>query len=235
MFAAVHTAITVALVYWQEAPYWDYIPIVPTAQRGIPHDVTTYLEDGEPDLQDRAPVNPCESANTSERPTTPQERILAIDNLPVVLITGWHLPCGIPSRLDKRVQTWYGFTQEAESVVGKVISVLALVLWFIVGGFPMIRSRHRKWYNEPGIFMTVCAIVSMVFLGIGWLVSRVPADSRPPIPEYAAQTSDVILQLAVLPMLLVAIGWIWWVGLFFYTRWKKTRRWLDHRARMAES
>jgi hypothetical protein len=227
--------VTVGLLYWQEAPYWDYIPIVPAAQRGVPHETTTDLDDADFEFHDRAPVNPCEAANVSERPTSPQERILAIDNLPIVLITGWHLPCGIPSRLDSKVQSWYGFTQEAESIVGKVISILALVLWFIVGGFPMIRGRHRRWYNEPGIFMTLCLLLSMLMLGIAWAFSRVPGDLRPPIPEYATEAKEVVLQLAVLPMLLVAIGWIWWVGLFFYTRWKKTRRWLDRRALAAES
>src|ERR1019366_1212109 len=160
-FAAIHFGVTVGLMYWQEAPYWDYIPIVPTAQRTGLHDVTIDLGlgAGDSEFQDRAPVNPCEAANVSERPTSPQEKILAIDNLPIALITGWHLPCSVPSRLVRQIQVSYGFTQESESTTGKVISILALVLWFIVGGFPMVHRRHRRWYTEPGYFMTLSVLV----------------------------------------------------------------------------
>jgi hypothetical protein len=234
MFAAVHLGVTVGLVYWQEAPFWDYIPIVPTAQRTTPHEVTTELGEDEADVDERTPVNPCEDANVSNRPTSSQEKILAIDNLPIALITGWHLPCSPPSRLDRQIQVWYGFTQESESVTGRVICILAMVLWFIVGGFPMIRRRHRRWYNEPGLFMTLSLLVSMVLLGIGWSISRIPADSAPPISDYAMAVSEAVIQVAPLPMILVAAGWVWWVGLFFYTRLKKTRRWLDRRAMPAE-
>jgi hypothetical protein len=234
MFAAVHTVITVGLAYWTEAPYWDYIPIVPTAQRGAPHEVTTQLGEEDSNLDERTPPNPCETANSPERPTSTQEKILAVDNLPIALITGWHLPCSEPSRLDRQIQSWYGFTQEAESVTGRFISLSALLLWFVVGGFPMVRRRQRRWYTEPGLFMTLSTLLAMLLLGIGWSISRIPADSMPPISGYAAPTSEIVMQLAALPMLFVAAGWVWWVGLFFYTRAKATRRWLIRRGQQAD-
>ena len=189
-----------------------------------------------PILMTGLPINPCETANVSERPTSPQEKIGAIDNLPIALITGWHLPCSVPSRLDRKIQSWYGFTQEAESVTNKFISLSALVLWFIVGGFPMIRGRHRRWYTEPGLFMTLSALVSMLLLGIGWSISRIPAEAAPPIPEYAGPRQSLrwVMRTAVVPMLFVLAGWVWLAGLFFYTRFKATRRWLDRRARLAD-
>ena len=56
MFAAVHTAITVGLGYLQEAPYWDYIPIVPTTHRASQVDpVTAQVSGDDSDLDDRAP------------------------------------------------------------------------------------------------------------------------------------------------------------------------------------
>ncbi len=233
LFAAIHMAITVGLVYWQEAPFWDYIPIVPTAQRTAPHDITAQLGVNEgdtaadSDYQDRPPQNPCQAADVSDRPTSSQERILEIDNLPIALITGWHLPCSPPSRLDRQIQVWYGFTQESESVTGRVIAILALVLWFVVGGFPMIRRRHRRWYTEPGLFMTLSTLLAVLLLGIGWSISHIDSD-------LATNISDGVIRIAVFPMLFVAIGWIWWVGLFFYTRWKMTRRWLNRRAVAAQ-
>jgi hypothetical protein len=227
MFAAVHLGVTVGLVYWQEAPFWDYIPIVPTTQRTVPHEVTTQLGEEDSNAEDRTPPNPCETANVSDRPTSSQEKIAAIDNLPVALITGWHLPCSEPSRLDRKIQSWYGFTQEAEQVTGRFIAISALVLWFIVGGFPMVRRKHRRWYTEPGIFMTLCTLVAMLLLGIAWSISRIPNSLAPPV-------ADAVNQLAALPMLFVAAGWVWWVGLFFYTRSKALRRRLLRRAMAAE-
>ncbi len=221
MIATVHTAITVGLVYWQEVPFWDYIPTVPRAARRVPHEAEAV------DTEDRAPLNPCELADDSDRPTSPQEKIVAIDNLPIALSTGWHLPCSEPSRLDRLIQARYGFTQKAERVTGWLISALALVLWFIVGAFPMVRGRRRRWYTEPGLFMTLCALLSMLLLGIGWSISRIESD-------VATNIAYVVMQIAVLPILFVGAGWVWWVGLFFYTRWRKTRRWLDRRALAAE-
>jgi hypothetical protein len=221
VFAAVHTAITLGLVYWQEVPFWEYIPTVAATARRVPHEAVA------DDAEDRAPLNPCELANDSDRPTSPQEKIVALDNLPIALITGWHLPCSEPSRLDQFIQARYGFTQNAERVTGWLMSALALVLWFIVGGFPFVRRRHRRWYTEPGLFMTLCALVSMLLLGIAWSISRAPLG-------FAVSVADILTRIAVVPMFFVVAGWVWWVGLFFYSRWKKTRRWLDRRALAAD-
>jgi hypothetical protein len=228
-FAAVHLGVTVGLVYWQEVPFWDYIPAVASAPRGVPHEANAF------DTEDRPPSNACDAANTSERPMSSQEKILAIDNLPVALITGWHLPCSIPSRLDTLIQARYGFTQKAERVTGWIISALALVLWFIVGGFPMVRRRHRRWYTEPGIFMTLCTLVAMLLLAIGWSISRIPPSYKPSVTDFIAQVADVVTSVAALPMLFVGAGWVWWVGLFFYTSWKAVRRRINRRTRATES
>jgi hypothetical protein len=228
VYAAIHFGVAVGLVYWQEAPFWEYIPVAATAPRGVPHEANAT------DNEDRPPLNACDAANVSERPMSSQEKILAIDNLPVALITGWHLPCSIPSRLDRPIQERYGFTQKAERVTGWLISAMALVLWFIVGGFPMIRRRHRRWYTEPGLFMTICTLVSMLLLGIGWSFSLILPHLSAKMGEVVSDVPDVVTQVAALPMLFVAAGWVWWVGLFFYTRWKAMRRRLSRRALVDE-
>jgi hypothetical protein len=228
VYGAIHLGVTVGLVYWQEAPFWEYIPTVASVPRAVPHEANPT------DIEDRPPLNACDAANNSERPTSAQEKILAIDNLPVALITGWHLPCSIPSRLDMQIQARYGFTQKAERVTGWIISASALVLWFIVGGFPMIRRRHRRWYTEPGLFMTLCTLVAMLLLGIGWSIARIPPSDKASVTDLIAQVADVVTSVAALPMLFVLAGWIWWVGLFFYTRWRATLRWINRRTLVAE-
>jgi hypothetical protein len=54
------------------------------------------------------------------------------------------------------------------------------------------------------------------------------------VTEYVVELADVVTQVAALPMLFVAAGWAWWVGLFFYTRWKAVRRWYDRKTLMAQ-
>jgi hypothetical protein len=229
-YAAIHLGVAVGLVYWQEVPFWEYIPTTPMAQREAPHEQVAE------DPDDRAPMNPCEAANNSDRPTSSQERILAIDNLPIALITGWHLPCSEPSWLDRSVQARFGFTQKSERITGWLISALSLVLWLLVGGYPMIRRKFRRWYTEPGLFMTLFTLAAMLLLGIGWSISLIsPVSLSPDFGDIVKPTADVITQLAALPMIFVAAGWVWWVGLFFYTRWKATRRWIDRRTLIEHS
>jgi hypothetical protein len=227
VYAAIHTTISVGLIYWQEQPFWEYIPVVPSATKAISRETLGGLDVD--DVEDKTPLTPCEAANISERPTSSQEKIVAIDNLPIALITGWHLPCSPPSRLDERIQARYGFTQKAERVTGWLLCSMALVLWFIVGGYPMIRRRFRRWYTEPGLFMTVCTLASLLVLGIGWSISRIPPHMDAHMGEYVADAAEVVIQLAALPMVFAAAGWAWWVGLIFWTRWKAARRWFDRR------
>jgi hypothetical protein len=229
VYAAVHLSVTVGLVYWQEAPFWDYIPTVPAPPRGVPHEMAVQGADEGPS-EDRPPINPCEAAAVSERPFSSQEKILAVDNLPIALITGWHLPCSEPSRLDKLIQAHYGFTQKSELITGRLIAVLALVLWFFVGGNPLMRKRFRHWYSEPGPFMTVSTLVSMLLLGIGWSIARISPHVPERATEYVVELADLVTQVAALPMIFVLAGWGWWVGLFVYTRWKAMRRRQDRRA-----
>jgi hypothetical protein len=228
-YAAIHAAITVALLYWQEAAFWESIPATPTAQRAAPREVTPSVAtaDTPAENEDKTPPDPCEAASVSDRPTSSQEKILAIDNLPIALLTGWHLPCSQPSRLDKLIQARYGLTQKGERVTGGLISVLALVLWFFVGSFPLIRRQYRRWYTEPSLFMTLGSLVSILLLGIGWALSRIPGD----LP---ANIAEIVIPGAALPMIFVAAGWVWWAGLFCYVRWKATRHRIERGHLVAE-
>ena len=229
VYGAFHLGVAVGLLYWQEAPFWDYIPSVPTTPKGVPHEMAVQSADEGPS-EDRAPVNPCEAAAVSERPTSSPERILAVDNLPIALITGWHLPCSEPSRLDKLIQAHYGFTRKSEQVTGGLIAALALVLWFFVGGNPLMRKRFRHWYTEPGQFMTLCTLVSMLLLGLGWLIARIAPHVPDKVTEYVVELADMVTQVAALPMVFALVGWAWWVGLLIYTRWRAMRHRQDRRA-----
>ena len=83
--------------------------------------------------------------------------------------------------------------------------------------------------TEPGLFMTVCTLASLLVLGIGWSISRIPLHISAHVGQYVAELAEVVLQVAALPMVFAAAGWVWWVGLIFWTRWKAARRWFDRR------
>ena len=78
--------------------------------------------------------------------------------------------------------------------------------------------------------MTLCTLVSILLLGIGWLIARIPPHIPEKVTEYVVELADVVTQVAALPMLFVLAGWVWWVGLLLYTRWRAMRRRQDRRA-----
>jgi hypothetical protein len=67
----------------------------------------------------------------------------------------------------------------------------------------------------------------MLVLVIGWCISHIHTN-------FASAVADVVTQFAALPMVFAAGGWIWWVGLVFYTRWRATVRWIEKRAPLEE-
>jgi hypothetical protein len=73
--------------------------------------------------------------------------------------------------------------------------LLIAVQWTLVGGLPLIRPR--RWWLEPGAFITICAVPAFVFVLI------------PPVEE-----------AALFPASFAALAWLWWFGLLV---WKTVR------------
>ena len=111
-------------------------------------------------------------------------------------ITGWVAPC--PSRW-----TLAGILRAAhksdgvhiEPLVASGMCALVPLQWFLVGGFPFIRPR--KWWQEPGAFITLCTCAAFVLL----LFARV-------------------WEFYAVPALMAAFVWLYWFGLLV---WKTLR------------
>jgi hypothetical protein len=81
--------------------------------------------------------------------------------------------------------------------------LLIALQWILVGGLPLTRSK-RPW-GEPGMFITICATLSVAVVFIR------PLDD-----------------LAKLFAMFAAFAWFWWFGLlvwkFAHSAWKWTAR-----------
>jgi hypothetical protein len=139
--------------------------------------------------------NPCDGGFV-DRAMSPLERVVEIGNLPVAAITGWHDPCSSPSSITRVIEGSFGRNnRRAEIVVSVTLAALVMIEWLLVGGFPLVLPRH--WWGEPGAFITASAVAAALLVATPWSVP-----------------------LSNIPLLLIAIGWLWWLGLL---AWKSLR------------
>lgn len=118
-----------------------------------------------------------------------------MDNLPVAMLSGWHMPCDSPSRIDDIVEGRLGRTRGSEIATVSVLSVGAAIQWLLVGGFPLI--LRGRWWLEPGAFITACTLIGVILVFVPHLH-----------------------ELARIPILFNVLAWLWWFGLLI---WKSIR------------
>lgn len=130
----------------------------------------------------------------------PQDYVVQFANLPAFVLTQWRVPC--PSRWSLSGMLGAGSTwpQTPLSLVWQKqvdlgLALLIAIQWFFIGGFPLVRPR--RWWWEPGAFITLCAVAAFVLVLI-----------------------PVIGALSKLPMLFAALAWLFWFGLAI---WKGLR------------
>jgi len=187
LLAGIHLAVAGAMLAWQESGYWRYIkggqfrPLPTTLKLAA-------FQEGDQTID----FNPCSEGGFWDEVMSPQEKISGMANLPVVLLTGWHTPCASSGYLGSIVEARLHRTRTSETVIVAVLCVLVTVEWFLVGGFPLIQPR--RWWLEPGAFITVCTLV-------GTALALIP---------YLAEVSIVFAGLAFL-------AWVWWFGLLVWT------------------
>ena len=138
-----------------------------------------------------------------------QEQIVIGGNEPAFALTGWRRFCPARWQLSGILHT-DGLappTPSSMAVQRKVDIGLFLSIalqWILVGGFPL--RRPQKPWREPGMFITICAVLS------GALVF-IPA----------------VAELARLPALFAAFAWFWWFGLLMWKCIRSGWRWTARR------
>jgi len=119
-------------------------------------------------------------------------------NLPATILSGWQQLCPPRWTLAGRLNvgySWSGSTIPGHRKVCLGFGLLVAIQWILVGAFPLMRPK--RWWAEPGTFITCCALI-----GFGIVIIH-------PIADFAR-----------LPAACAAFAWLWWFGLLM---WKSVR------------
>jgi hypothetical protein len=142
------------------------------------------------------PFDPCNMWESIPAATT----VLVIGELPAAFAVGIGEEC--PARwtatgyLRAAMHTpRYRSNRVAEASLAASLCVLVALQWFLIGGLPLIDPR--RWWWEPGAFVTVVIVVA-------FLLVLVPG----------------VRELAPFLMLFALLGWLYW---FVLLVWKSGR------------
>ncbi len=182
LLAGIHLAVAATLIVWQEVEAGQRYK----SSKGY-RERAVQLEARQKALQDEQTVSfdPCYAWMY----IPPQERVVQIGELPAATLSGWGDGCPGSWSLHGILQQGpIKNTQRELVIVTAVFGALIPLQWLGIGGFPLIRPR--RWWWEPGAFITVCTLAASVLLRIPWL-------HRSPEPL----------------ILFVELAWFYWFGL----------------------
>ncbi len=114
-------------------------------------------------------------------------------DMPALALAGWEDVCpphwSLAGRLRGKM-TWppTPLWMETQRKIDAGLSLFIAIQWFLLGGFPLVRAR--KWWADPGSFITACAVLAGV-------MALIP----------------VVDEIARLPALIAMFAWLWWFGL----------------------
>jgi hypothetical protein len=129
--------------------------------------------------------------------------------MPSVALSGWRNGCPPHWTLAGRLRgkmTWppTPLSIERQRKIDAGLCLSIALQWFLMGGFPL--ARNRKWWADPGAFITACAVL---------------AGATALIP--------VVDNFAKAPALIAMLGLLWWLGLLVWKTlkfgWRMTTDW----------
>ena len=201
-----------SLLAWEESQSWRFIRSEQLGPSPAHLKLAVFQEE-----ESIISFNPCADEGVVDGEMSPRERISGMANLPVALLTGWHEPCTSPDLLDSMVerclgsvsQTRFHRTRCSEVLILVILCAFVAVEWLFVGGFPLVRLR--RWWLEPGAFITICTLVGA-----------------------ALTTIHFVAHLSVIPAAMAGCAWLWWFGLLVWKTlkfgWTKTSGLRAHRS-----
>ncbi|HWG20631.1 MAG TPA: hypothetical protein VG225_08875 [Terracidiphilus sp.] len=193
------------LILWEESANWEWIR---QRENDRPMPVSTVtVDDGQ-----TVSFSPC---GLWERLSVPREILNSAEG-PAVVLSGWRMcapyiwtPAGLAGASS------FHHSRAIEKAASASLCGLIVVIWVLVGGFPL--KRRSKWYDEPGSFITMCTVASGALLiagGMPWLA--VQWWTKAPHPWNAPGG----LMFAAFPSFFAGCAWFWWFGLLV---WKLLR------------
>jgi hypothetical protein len=164
-----------------------------------------------PELVSPAPAPAVKRENTDEGETitvspcgmwvhyVSQVVVVQSADLPADLLAGWEEICppnwSLAGRL-RRIKPWQP-TPSSIATQRRIDAGFALMIamqWFLLGSFSMVRNTSwRRWWREPGSFITVFTIPAALFALI--------------------YPNNEVSRLLALPAMM---AWFWWLGLLVW-------------------
>jgi hypothetical protein len=203
LLAGIHLAVAVPLVIWQEAREWPYLR---TEWKPAQRPVLRMPEEGVVEF------SPCGLWESLPARTT----VLVIGELPAAVAVGigeecpaiWTVTGFLRAALDTPP---HRSNRTAEVSIAASFCVLIALQWVLLGGFPLVHPR--RWWLEPGAFITACSVASGVLLLVVGAFCLAISGSR-------AGADGFPSGLANLPAFVSFFCWLWWFGLLV---WKSIR------------
>ncbi len=158
-----------------------------------PEDLTSEHHQASPEqAEETVSFDPC--AMWVEYPV--QVVVVQGADMPSLLLAGWEDDCPPHWSLAGRLRgnrTWSPtpLWMETQRMIDAGLCLFITMQWFLMGAFPLV--RNRKWWADPGAFITACAVLA------GGL-ALIPAV-------------DVVARL---PALIAILAWFWWFGLLVW-------------------
>ncbi|HEY2861943.1 MAG TPA: hypothetical protein VGJ21_26315 [Terracidiphilus sp.] len=199
LFAGIHLAIAAGMFAWNEVPYWQFLKSE-NAPSHSPLRQIAWQEEGEVDF------NPCD---WTDRQSSPMETIMMAQIGFLGFAGAGHVPCSSESGIERFIEARFGTrTKQSEAVIGVVTCLAIAFQWLLVGGFPLVRPR--RWWLEPGAFITLCTCVAANLLCLDglFLLAR-----RGAVPDARLFFGVGVYRLVLCPALIM---WLVWAGLFVW-------------------
>ena len=219
LLAGINLAVAAPMILMMEASYQKYALtqdeiMAKTARDFIPKPTeppTPEPDQAKPEQAgETVTFSPCEML--AHYP--PQVVAVQAADMPSVALVGWEYVCpaqwSLAGRLrgkmtGPRTPLW----METQRKIDAGLCLFIAVQWLLMGGFPLVRTR--KWWADPGTFITACAAAAGA-------IALIP----------------VVDDLARLPALIAGLAWLWWFGLLVWKAlqfgWRMTTAWLMPRS-----
>ena len=186
LLAGVHLAVAIPLMVWIEADdvaHFKYLPRYTKSAEPIHADS---VQEGGSVAFD---IDSCKMHTGAEfRPAA----LVRSANLPATIFVGWRSICPANWSLAGmlHISMWRP-SIEGERQLNLALCLLILVQWFLVGSFPL--RQPRRWWWEPGAFITLCTLVALVLVLI-----------------------HVTRDFSTFPMLFAVLAWLYWFALLVW-------------------
>jgi hypothetical protein len=202
LLAVIHLAVAMPQIVLQGSGYWRTSgdPAIPDVARLR---IAAWQE------EQVVGFDPCHGGFV-DRWVSPFEATISLIDFPAWKLSGIWEPCPARWSLAEILPS-----SSADSQFRKYLLVsggfcsLLVAQWLFIGGLPLVHPK--KWWSEPGTFITFCAVAAAVI--------ALPYSFEMNVWASEGLFKSLTL-LSTIPAVLALAAWVWWLGLLL---WKPIR------------